>query len=350
MEYHHEDEISVKELAQEISAIWKYLRGHWLRIAVLGFLGAIIGFYAAWVKPVKYVGSIRFVAEESKAVGGGLASLAGQFGLDLGGASGGGFFSGENMLLFLKSKSLVRQTLLTSLEGDETTTLADRYAEVYGLKKNWVENPNIGSVNFSSHRNLNFSRKEDSLLQVVVSSVIKDLEVIRPEKKATFVEVTVKTIDEMFSKLFVERLVTACTNRYIQSKTSLKAANVALLQKRADSLGALLNNTTYRAAVSQQALVDINPALKTALVTSEISSREKMMLATIFGEVVKNLELAKFTLSQETPVIQIVDASYLPLTKEEPSNFRWMLIGGFIAGFLAIAFLLFVRWWQKVIL
>jgi hypothetical protein len=118
------------------------------------------------------------------------------------------------------------------------------------------------------------------------------------------------------------------------------------LQKRADSIGLLLNNTTYKAAESQQVLVDLNPALRTAPVASEISSREKIMLATIFAEVVKNLELAKFTLSQEIPVIQVVDSSFFPLKKEKESKLVWTISLGLLAGLMAIFYLLATRWWK----
>ncbi|MGC8025682.1 hypothetical protein ACP3WI_25235, partial [Salmonella enterica] len=47
---------------------------------------------------------------------------------------------------------------------------------------------------------------------------------------------------------------------------------------------------------------------------------DKTMLSTVYAEVVKNLELAKFTLSQETPVIQIVDNSLFPLIRNKVSK------------------------------
>jgi uncharacterized protein involved in exopolysaccharide biosynthesis len=65
--------------------------------------------------------------------------------------------------------------------------------------------------------------------------------------------------------------------------------------------------------------------------------------------VVKNLELAKFTLQQETPVIQVVDRSYLPLQKEKESKLKGLLLGGILAGFLTICFLLARRWWKSIL-
>jgi hypothetical protein len=319
-----------------------------LIISLAGLFGGILGLGYAFMQPVKYTARLSFVVEDGKSPAGGLASLAGQFGFDLGGAGGGGIFSGDNILLFLKSEGLIRETLLTFYDEKAKITLADQYAASEKLKASWVKNENIGSIDFSKYSNGTLPRKEDSLMQSLISAIVKtDLTVGKPDKKASFVEVKVMTRDELFSSLFIERLVKVATDRYVESKTKTKAINVAKLQLKADSLAALLNNKTYAAAASQQALVDANPALRTAPIASEISSREKTMAATIFAEVVKNLELSKTILNQETPVIQLVDQSTLPLPKEKVSKLKSLVTGGFLAGFLAIAFLLAQVWIKK---
>jgi len=341
-------EISLKELVQKLQSVWKYLLTKWIIISLAGLLGGTLGLVYAFMQPLRYTAKLSFVVEDGKSAGGGLASLAGQFGFDLGGAGGGGIFSGDNILLFLKSEGLIRETLLTFCDEKAKITLADQYAASEKLKASWAKNENIGSIDFSKYSNGTMPRKEDSLMQTLVSAIVKtDLIVGKPDKKASFVEVKVITRDELLSSLFTERLVKIATERYVESKTKTKAINVAKLQLKADSLAALLNNKTYAAATSQQSLVDANPAIRTAPIASEISSREKTMAATIFAEVVKNLELSKTILNQETPVIQLVDQSTLPLPKEKVSKLKSLVAGGFLACFLAIAFLLAHVWIKK---
>ena len=340
------DEISIKELIQKMQSLCKFLLSKWLVISLFGILGAAIGFGYAFLQPIKYTSKLSFVVEDGKSGGGGLASLAGQFGFDLGGAGGGGgVFSGDNILLFLKSEGLVRETLLTSYDELGKTTLADRYAEVAKLKEGWEKNPKVGVVEFSPFVAKVMPRKEDSLMQTIVKGIIlSELSVSKPDKKASFIEVKVSSKDELFAKLFAERLVKVATDRYIESKTKTKALNIAKLQYKADSLTALLNNKTYAAAASQQSLVDANPALRTAPIASEISSREKTMAATIFAEVVKNLEISKTILNQETPVIQMVDQSTFPLPKERVGKLKSLILGGLLAGFFIILYLLAQKW------
>jgi hypothetical protein len=342
-----EDEISLKELVEKTREIASYLLRKWLIIFLAVVIGGGAGLVYTLFQPDKYLSRLSFVVEESKSAGGGLASLAGQFGFDMGG-SGGGVFSGDNILLFLKSESLCRETLLTNYDSSGKLSLADVYAESNELKTAWAKEKNIGQVNFARYKNGNLPRLEDSLVQILTKRILtKELGVGKPDKKASFIEVTVKMRDELLSKYFSDRLVKIATDHYVESKIKLKALNVAKLQRRADSLGALLNNRTYSAAASQQSLLDVNPGLRMAPVIAEISSRDKTMISTIFAEVIKNLEIAKVSLSQETPTIQIVDQSSLPLKKEKVSKLLSIIGGGLITGVLCILFLLVKRWWRR---
>jgi hypothetical protein len=127
--------------------------------------------------------------------------------------------------------------------------------------------------------------------------------------------------DELLSKYYCERLVSSAIARYIDIKTERQNKNIVRLQKRADSISALLNMKTYSTAVAQERTLDINPALRsTATVPSEVIGRDKAMLGTIYAEIVKNLEVSKVALSQETPVIQIIDDVRLPLKKNVSSK------------------------------
>ncbi len=340
-----DDEISLKELIEKFIQVFKYLLARWVVILIASFIGGMIGYYNAYKTPIKFIAKKTFIVEDAKGGGAGIASIAGEFGFNVGGEGGGSIFSGDNILLFLKSESLVRETLLTSYDEKNGSTLADRYAEVNKLKEGWSKNEKIGTILFSKFTIDNLPRKEDSLLQGIEAGIIKnELVIAKTDKKASFIEAKAITLDEAFSKIFLDRLVKVATERYVESKIRIKAANIAILQRRADSLSAILNNKTYNAAASQQSLVDLNPALTTSAINSEITTRDKTIAATVFAEVVKNLELSKTLMNQETPVIQIVDQSTFPLEKEITSKLKSLILGGFLAGFLTIMYLIASKW------
>lgn len=325
---------SFDDLKIKSNLLFKFIRKHLLSIFVVGILGSLIGFLGSFLIPVKYIARVSFVVEEGKSSVGGLAAIAGQFGFDIGGGGGSGLFSGDNIILFLKSESLCRETLLTPLDDQNKETLADRYAESLGWKKKWLQKKEIGPISFWDYRNKQLPRKEDSLLQIITQNILKkDLFVLRPDKKSSFIELRFISRDEILSNYFAKKLIDIATERYVNAKVKVKARNVEILQRRADSLSQILNSRTFNAAYSQQSLVDLNPALKGIPIDAEISNREKTIAAALFSEVVKNLEISKTILSQETPAIEIVDNSNFPLPKQRPKK----MLNGILSGFLFVS-------------
>ncbi|MBC7744882.1 MAG: hypothetical protein H7096_07240, partial [Flavobacterium sp.] len=85
-----------------------------------------------------------------------------------------------------------------------------------------------------------------------------------------------------------------------------------------------------------QQLLDLNPAYVTANANVEVKERDKIVLGTIYSETVKNLEVSKTMLAQETPTVQIVDEPELPLIKNKLKYSFAMLIGA-LSGFFIMA-------------
>lgn len=342
------DEISLKELLQKAGEWWQYLKTQWWKIAIVGLIGGIIGFVYAWMQPITYTAKTTFVVEDGKSGSsglGGLASLAGQFGVDMGGGSGGGLLSGDNILLYFKSPSLAREVLLTQYDSSSKQSIADFYSSVYKLKAGWEKNEKIGKVDFPPMKyNIKYTRLQDSLLQKMIEGIIKNQFVVdKTDKKAGFIDVSATMENETLAKIYCERIVDLAVETYISIKTRRQKVNVDKLQHRVDSIAALLRLKTVSSASLQtsSSTMDINPLYKTGTaVAVETNLRDKTMLASIFTSVTQNLEMAKFTLSQETPVIQIVDAPMYPLKKDKASRLKMSIIFSIIGGFTVIIFLI----------
>lgn len=329
------DEISLKELIQKIREWVAYLKTQWWKIAIAGIIGGTIGFVYAWMQPITYTAKTTFVVEDAKSGPnlGGLASLAGQFGVDVGGGGGGGLIAGDNILLYFKSESLAREVLLSPWDSVGKQSLADRYIETHGLLEKWAKNEQIGKIIIPvEQKGYTYSRLQDSLLHVIINDHIlkKQFGINKIDKKAGFIQLSVTMEDETLAKRYCDKLVSIAVKRYVTLKTERQQKTVDKLQARVDSISSLLNRKTSASAALQTAAatMDVNPLYRTnTAVATELTSRDKTMLATVYGEVVKNLELAKFTLSQETPVIQVIDLPTLPLTKIKAS-YRWSIITG----------------------
>lgn len=315
------------EILHQFAKYVRFILKKFIPISIWAIIGGSVGLLFTYLSPTKYNAQLSFVVEEGRTSGGGLASLVSQFGIDLGGANNVGLLSGDNILMFLKSSSLTKETLLTPFDSSSNFSLADEYANVYKLRDKWEKNSKINQkIFFPSNSTKPFTRLQDSLLQTIIAKILlKELIVDRPEKKATFITVQTKMLGEVLSSQFCQRLVKNATDRYIQAKTRRQKNNVERLQKRADSIANVLNNKTYANSSDIEKTLDINPATRNPIVRAEVSSRDKLMLTTIYGEVVKNLEISKVQLIQETPTIQVVDKPDLPLVNEKKSKLLYSL-------------------------
>ena len=330
-----------KPYKEQVQAFVQLLLAKWKFLLVLGIFGFGAGLVYHFIKPVEYIARTSFVVEESKAGSGNLMSaLAGQFGFDLGSLSGtSGVLAGDNVLQLLKSGTLIKQTLLTPYDGNKS--LADVYAETQGLKEKWEGKKKVGKwIDFPVGKKMN--RLQDSLLKVVVQKIVeKHLSVLKPDRKLGFFELSVISKDEAFSQMFCTRLLKVATDFYVNTKTRRLQSNVQRLQAKADSLAATLNKKTYSAAETDRLLLNANPVYAAPTVSAEISTRDKYVQATIYGEIIKNLEISKTAMIQETPTVQVVDFPDLPLNSTE-ENWWVKALSGMMAALVAGGIFLFL--------
>lgn len=320
MENKQNDNYSLTELFTSLWEYVTYVRSRWLTVLFfISFMSGLAILYYFIQKP-KYEASCSFILEEKQNGLGGLSGIASQFGFDFGGNSGGSLFAGDNILEILKSKTIIRTVLLSGIDSINGKKLIDQFIELKGWSRDWEDNPRLKGINFSNAgaNSRPLSLQQDSVLGLAHKALVeKHVIVERVIKKGSLVKVSVSSSDEVFSKLMAERIVQYAKNMYVQIKTSTASANVRRLENKADSLLTLLNAKSYQAAGS--IVVDGNPGLRTSAVPAELNMRDKMVLQTLYAEIVKNLEISRTALMQQTPVIQVIDAPEFPLVRKTRS-------------------------------
>ena len=345
--------------------IKKVISANFKLVLIVVLIGAALGLAYSIFKPVRYNAEITFSVEDSKSIGGGLlSSLGGSIGMDIGSlaGSGNGVLSGDNVLSLLKSKSMMAECLKTPYPIANNTsstktnaaadsnnksaianyTIADRYADVYGLREKWAGNEKIGRVIYFGQPDQNV-RLQDSLLKLIIKRIEeKELSVVKPDKKLSFFSIAINTKDELMSLMITKGIIKIATDFYVDAKVGRLKNNIERLEKRTDSISSLLNQQTYSATEDARLLLNVNPADINAPVYSEISQRDKMVLTTIYAELMKNLEVSKAALIQETPTVQIVDQTGFPLERIETEWYEGILLG-VILSLLAVTSLLLFR-------
>ncbi|MDB5115733.1 MAG: lipopolysaccharide biosynthesis protein [Mucilaginibacter sp.] len=347
------DEISLKELILKMKVWWRYLLSKWLFILIVGLFGSILGLIYSYFQKPTYKAELSFALEDEKSGGGGLGAamgLASQFGFDLGGGSGGGAFSGDNLLTLMKSRSMVEGALLMPVViNGKSETLAELYISFNQFRKEWESKPELRNIQFLSNVDRSkFSLQQDSILGVFYRTIVKSvLSVDKVDKKLSIITVTVTSGNELFSKFFTEVLVKTVSDFYVDTKTKKSTQNVTILQHQTDSVRHELDAAIRGVANSMDATPNANPGRQILKVTSQSKQVNVTANTTILGELVKNLEVSKVALRNETPLIQVIDRPILPLEKEKFRKIKGIIIGGLIAGFLAILILIIKKGYGK---
>ena len=347
------DEISLKELIQKIQEWVAYLKTQWKLIIGIAALGAIIGFaYASFQKPT-YQATSTFVLEEDKGGGGlgGAMGLASSFGFDLGGG-GGGLFTSSNIIELMKSRLVVEKTLLNPVQvAGKEISLADYYVQINKLKEAWVKKPTLANISFPANADrTKFSLEQDSILQSISAGLTKNnLVIAQKDKKVSIISLTVKTENELFSKLFCEQLLKETSDFYIETKSKKSRLNVEILQHQADSIRAELNGAITGVAAASDNVYNLNPAFNVKRTPSTRRQVDVQANTAILTQLVAQLELSKVSLRKETPLVQLIDRPILPLEKEKLGRIKSFVLGGFLAGFLSVLYLVFGRLYKNLV-
>jgi len=339
-----DDRFSTKELYLSLIGWWKFIINKWIIILVFGLIGGTIGLVTSLLIKPKYTAHLSFSLIEKTSGGGGLADLASSFGFGGLIGSSNGAFSGDNLLEIIQSRYAIEQTLLTVIDNKgQKENLAEFYIKSYGLRKKWAKeakNPELQNLKFPANQNrIDFTRTQDSVLNSIYTEIIEtqSLSVIRKNKKINIVNVDFSSTDELFSKLFVEKLMEQTYQFYKETRTSQSRSNIVMMEHTADSIKSLYESALFKSAGYSQ--VNINPALQFAAVPKIKQENNAQLYATVYAEVLKNLETLKLDLARETPLVQIIDTPRMPLKKEKLGKVKAIVIGGFLGGFLILSFL-----------
>ena len=350
------EEVSIKEIIFKLRLIIKYLKTKKIIILVFVLIGAGLGLAYSIVKKPIYKAVCTFVLEEGSKGGlGQYAGLASMAGIDLGGMGGGtnGIFQGDNILELYKSRLMLEKTLLSEVNiSGKKQLLIERYISFNKLRARWKDENKINNISFTGDPN-NFNRLQDSIItDIVYFFNKKSLTVDKIDKKLSIIKVEIASKDEVFAKEFNNKLVENVNDFYIQTKTKKSNQNVKVLQYQADSVKRVLNSSINGVASAIDATPNANPALLVLKVPSQKKQVDVQASTAIYSEIVKNLEISKLSLRQETPLIQVIDKPVLPLEKETIGKVKAVFIGGFLGCFVLLIFLglkkLFKDFYNKI--
>lgn len=342
-------ELTLKDLIIETRIIWKYLLSKWIIILLFVIIGSSLGVCVSLYTDSKYVGTLKFVIEEDKKAGGGLSSIASSFGLGgLGGETS--LFSSPNIIEFLKTRSMIEETLLKPVgeKNYEKMTYADLYIKKNKLRSKWKDKPTLKNLHYKIVEDRSkFTRTKDSVLGVIYSNLLQnELIVTQPNEDNSVIEITVTSKSEVFSKNFPSELIGLAAAYYSDSKTKKARNSVDILQKQVDSVKNELYASMGSAASANDKVFGLNPAMNVKRVPSAKQQVKVQVNSILLQELIKNLEISKMNLLNDTPIINVIDKPVYPLFEDKLRKLKGILIGGILSGVL-ITFILIIRRYLK---
>ena len=299
----------------------------------MGILGGLLGYYYAYKQTPKYLGTLSFVLS-SDTKSGGLNGIASQFGIDLGSGGSNDVFSGDNIITLFNSKKMISKVLFKTIP-DNNQLLINLMVQDFKLDKLWKSKPRIAGIYpFTNGAGI---PTRDSLINDIYLRILgKSLTVSRPDKKLSVYQVNTLSSNELISCYLTKYLVNETSQFYIETKTRLAKQNLNMLQKEADSIRNILGSSITITASEVDNTFNLNPALQIHRSNIQKNQINTSVLGTAYGEIIKNLELAKINLQKETPLYQVLDEPTLPLIEIHVSKLLYTILGLILASFFTI--------------
>ncbi|NOT36018.1 MAG: hypothetical protein HOP11_01410 [Saprospiraceae bacterium] len=269
----------------------------------------------------QYVAKSSFMLNESGGDNSGISAILGQFGI----ATPGQNVSLQKIIEIAKTRLISEKVFLTKgvVNGKEDF-MGNHFIASLDAVGEWCpssffkKDDPLKSFRFNQTDISKFSNLEATALKKLHLIFLKKLETSFNEKTGIMEMATVipdqdlsyelsnKMFDEL-SRFYIDKTVERQQETY--NKLKFKVDSIRGLMNRKDYSLANLKDT-YRSTWTYQ---DVVPQAQT--------DRDIRTLNMIYAEVLKNLEIASFTLQNQTPFIQALDLPIKPLEVRKPNLF-----------------------------
>lgn len=321
-----------------MNQFFKFCLKRWYYFLIAGVIGGLAGIAYAWMTKPKYTANVLFALEDNGSGLSGALSLAAEFGLNLGG--GNDVYAGENILVILTSRDIIERVLLSpdTLNG-KVQTLAQSYADLYGLTKAFDDNKRLNGVRFPMGvSRSDYTYQQDSALYIISKEILSQhLTATRPDRKLNVYALTMTTKDERLSKVFTDRLLEAATLQYTTLRSNKSKETLDILEKRVAALRGGANAAIDSRAAVQDA--NINPAVASAQAPLQRRQLDLASYSQAYAELFKNLELARFQYLKSIPLFLVIEPARYPLEFKKPGRLRSGILFGGAACMLLLIYL-----------
>jgi Chain length determinant protein len=318
----------------------KNLRRFWWLFLIVALFAGSAGIYYSSIQKTKYKSHLTFALDDQNGNGiGNFLSLASQLGFNLN--EGSGVFSGDNIINIMRSRHIVEKVLLSvDTFNHKPYTLIEYFLDKTGRRRN---NSTLKKVHFPVNMDRSkFTYSQDSILYKLYQEFDNNYILAqRPDRKLSIYEVSVTSPDEKFTKDFTDKLVDETNGFYIQIRTKKARETMDILEQRVDSMKGNLNSSIAKRSEVQD--VNVNPAFAAAEVPVLKQQTNIQVYGSAYGEMFKNLELARFNYLNEIPLMQIIDQANYPMERIKLGKLKAAVLFILFAELLTLSILSLIK-------
>ncbi len=315
----------------------------WWLLLLVGLLLGSYRYYKVYTTSTLYGAKLTFTLYEEAGGGSvsGISSLMGQFGL--GNMDNVDY---DRIMEFMQTRKIIGTALFKRgiIRGKEDY-YANHYLREYKMHEAWEEKESERLIDFwFTHDNIDsFNRLENVALNVL-SKRVANYHMAMDLRSSGIIETSFSGTSETFAVEFLNVLYDELSHFYTYKLREKGLKDYQLLEVRADSVAAELRAAETRYGKFQDTHKNLVSA--SALIEEVRLRRDMEILGNMYMEIVKGIEMMRFSLKTNRPYLVPVDRPVYPLNAINDSPVIaaiFWLIGGIFLTALLLAGYKFIR-------
>jgi len=294
------------------------------------FFLILFGALAAWYISIRkntYTAKLTLMTNQEKGNRyAPLMQIMGQFGMS-GGSEG---VDADKIIELLFTRLIISSALFkTDTINKKTDLLVNHFIKEFNAKAWYDGKPALQNIVFKTKADENFTVEENKIVQDIYKEITEH-HLTAGTSDNGIVEVNYKSISEPFAKIYLDNLYETLSEYYISKSNQKQRETFDIVKYYNDSL----QNALRRAEAEWAILSDKNvfKVKNEGRLNQLRKTNELEALNVAYIESVKNLELAKFNLINQTPILQLIDRPVFPL-KENKTNYPLIIFAVLVLTF-----------------
>jgi hypothetical protein len=248
----------------------------------------------------------------------------------------------------LKTKAIFRRALLKKVIWNGKQEI---FANLF-LKKSRIEEFEWSNLpqdfyihRFKSSELKDLDVQDRNVLDMIYLHLKEKTFLVAENQKSSFLKLSVETRNDTLSYIWSKLYLKTVTDFYIDTKTKKSKELLAIMSSRVDSLRSALYFTQGKLANFQDQNQQI--IFQKAKVISERLQMNSTQLQGMYLESVRNLDNLKFSLIKESPLLNIISDTELPLSPTPKSKGTITFLGTLLGFFFSCIIVYLIKLYKE---